>query len=90
MRAEWGVSLHDALFVQPLNAGLALWPALLTRHGGDPGLSAIDRARQRAKTKARQWIAENYTVIPNAKKGSGSYTLAAPSRQPANGHFYSQ
>jgi len=68
MRAEWGVSLHDALYVESLNSALALWPALLQRHGVDPGMTHVDRARQRAKTKARQWIAQHFHVLPEEKK----------------------
>lgn len=66
MRAEWGVSLHDALFVESVTAALALWPAMMMRHGAEPhqaGMTHIDRARQKGKEDARAWIEEHFTVV---------------------------
>jgi hypothetical protein len=63
MRAEWGCSLREAMWTESLVAALALYPALLARHGCDPGMSHVDRARQAAKERARRWIAERYEVV---------------------------
>jgi hypothetical protein len=62
MRAEWHVSLRDALFRESVTAALALWPALMLRHGADPGLSAVDLARQRAKDQMRSWLEAHYQI----------------------------
>jgi len=67
MRAEWHCTLHQALFEESLNAALELWPAMMARYGVDPGLGYVDRARQRAKQRAREWIAANYTVVKGTK-----------------------
>lgn len=72
MRAEWGVSLHDALWVESVPAALALWPALLSRHGGESeGNSYVDRERRRGKAVARKWLLERYEVVPDAPAKQG-------------------
>ncbi len=82
MRAEWGVPLEQALYHESLNAALALWPAMLLRHGVDPGSTYVERARQRAKEEARRWIHDNYTVLPSEKKPT--QTLLAADTSPIN------
>lgn len=63
MRSEWGCTLQQALFRESLAAAVALWPALLSRHGVEnTGMDYVTRARQKAKDKARKWIADHYTV----------------------------
>jgi hypothetical protein len=64
MRAEWHVSLHDALWSEPIAATLALWPALLSRHGcEEQGDSYVDRQRRKAKAKAQRWLDAHYEVV---------------------------
>lgn len=66
--AEWGCTLQQALFPQvpgglSLGAILALWPALLARHGVEStGNDYTDRCRRRAKRETRKWLAEHYTI----------------------------
>lgn len=63
MRAEWHCTLKEAMFIESLTAALELWPAMMVRYGANPGMGYADKARQRAKAKARAWIAENYEVV---------------------------
>lgn len=70
MRAEWGVSLHDALFVESLPATIVLWPALAARHGAETQEPKhVEQARLEAKERARKWIAANYEIIPTPGGG---------------------
>jgi hypothetical protein len=61
--SEWGYTLNQALFEMPLGSALALWPALLARHGVEDGPNYIDRARQRARRAAKRYIAQHFTVV---------------------------
>jgi hypothetical protein len=70
MRAEWGCSLHDALWTESVSAALALWPAMMQRHGADPGMTWVDKCRQRAKTAKRQELEERFTILPPAPRKS--------------------
>lgn len=68
MRAEWGLTLKEALR-ESIPAALALWPALITRHGGEwTGMDPVTRARQAAKEKARAWLEANYTIVPTPRE----------------------
>ena len=69
MRAEWGCSLQQAMFHESINAAFVLWPALLARHGAEITINHADKARQAAKEKKRQDIAQHYHVIPTPKVG---------------------
>ncbi|NBW10994.1 MAG: hypothetical protein EBR82_23485 [Caulobacteraceae bacterium] len=66
MRSEWHCSLHQAVYRESLRAALELWPAYLERQGAEAGPGYVDRARQRAKDRARKWLGEHYEVVPNA------------------------
>lgn len=67
--SEWHCTLQQALFPQvpgglSLGSILALWPALLSRHGVEGGGNDYsDRARRRAKKDKRKWLAENFTIV---------------------------
>lgn len=61
--AEWGYSLNEALFELPLGSALALWPALLARHGVEDGPNYVDRARQKAKRHTRKWLVTHFTIV---------------------------
>jgi hypothetical protein len=60
--AEWGYDLHRALFELPLGAALALWPALLNRHGCEQTSSYLDKARRKGKAAKRKWLAEHFEI----------------------------
>ena len=68
MRAEWHLTLKQSLR-ESIPAALALWPALITRHGGEwTGMDPVTRARQIGKAKARAWLAANYDIQPSPAK----------------------
>lgn len=62
MMSEWGWSLEKAVFEGPLTACLALWPALLHRHGCEVHGTHVDKARQQAKQAMREHIAQHFSV----------------------------
>jgi hypothetical protein len=68
MRSEWSCTLRQAMFEESLTAALELWPAMMIRYGASPGLSYVDKARQKAKEAARKWIAENFRVVDPKQK----------------------
>lgn len=43
-------------------AALALWPAMLARHGVQIYFDHGDQARQEGKEAMRQWIEEHYEI----------------------------
>ncbi len=68
MMAEWGWSLERAVFDGPVTACLALWPAMLHRHGCEVHGSHADKARQAAKAAKRAEIAQHFRVRPATAK----------------------
>jgi len=64
MRAEWGLTLHQALFKESLTASLALWPCMMARHGAEVHFDYGDQARQDGKEAMKQWIADHFTIDP--------------------------
>jgi hypothetical protein len=64
MRAEWGCTLHQAMFKESLAAALVLWPAMLARNGVEVTFNHVDKARQQAKERAKAYLEANYTIVP--------------------------
>lgn len=64
MRAEWGCTLRQAMFHESLAAALALWPAMLARHGVKVHFDFGDAARQAGKERMKAWIEAHYTIDP--------------------------
>lgn len=62
MRAEWGCTLHQALFSESISAALSLWPAMLARHGAEVHVDHGDTARQEARERMRAYLAEHYEI----------------------------
>jgi hypothetical protein len=62
MRAEWGVTLKQAVFEESLSAALALWPCMLARHGVEVQFDFGDQARQDGKERMRAWINAHYEI----------------------------
>lgn len=63
LMAEYHMTLSQALDF-PLQAALALWPAMLGRHGAHQGPDYIDRAVIAARTRARAWLERQFRIIP--------------------------
>jgi hypothetical protein len=68
--ADYGVTLHEAVWRFPLEAGRALAPARTRRHGGEwnrPG--AVDRAKAAARARAKAWLREHFIILPPGEPG---------------------
>ncbi len=83
MRAEWGLSLHQALFQESLSASLALWPSMMARNGAEVHFDYGDQARQDGKEAMRQWIEAHYTI--DARKAPPPDFMKCPLPPTADG-----
>lgn len=67
--ADYSMTLYDAMFDFPLEAALALWPALIVRNGGEAGIDHTDRASISARKRCKGFLAEHFRILPKGVDG---------------------
>lgn len=70
LMAEYGLSLHEAVWRFPLEAAAALAPSRVRRHGGKwAAPDASDRAVAAARARAKDWLKAHFTILPPGESG---------------------
>lgn len=70
LQADYGVTLHDAVWVYPLPAALALRPESARRRGlVVQGPDNADQASARARTACKAWLRQHFRILPKGTPG---------------------
>ena len=69
LMAEYGLNLTEA-WLFPLEAYLALVPALIRRHGGKAtGPTYVDRASMAARDRVARFLERHFRILPEGEPG---------------------
>lgn len=63
LMSEYHLSLREAVWEFPVSSALALWDAMIARHGGHTGPDYFDKVAVRARTKAREFLETHFRIV---------------------------